>query len=246
MLGNHVYVVALLEFLGVVRAQLFNGKIVVAAAHLKYLKTEFGRLLANDGTKLFCLNQVVISAGGALGNYGIGHNRGKKHRSNSRGYLNTKLLIELGYDSCRRANGDVQVQDGVAGNHIASDAMMVYNLNDFSIGNAVNHLGGLVMVNQDNLVAFANLFDKLRSGQANLLKDSCGFLRKRAQAAGNIFCLRLSLLCLKGVLQICVAHRCCDGVVVWVLMTYDKNLVSHVASSTSALRCAQTCRTYLL
>lgn len=87
MLGNHVYVVALLEFLGVVRAQLFNGKIVVAAAHLKYLKTEFGRLLTNDGAKLFCLNQVVVGAGGALGNYGIRHDGGKKHRSNSGGYL---------------------------------------------------------------------------------------------------------------------------------------------------------------
>lgn len=79
--------------------------------------------------------------------------------------------------------------------------MMVYNLNDFSIGNAINHLGGLVMVNQNNLVAFAHLFDKLRSGQANLLKDSCRFLRKWAQAAGNIFCLWFSLLCLKGVFK---------------------------------------------
>ncbi len=66
VLGNHIYVVTLLEFLGVVRAQLFNGKIVVAAAHLEYLKTKFGRLLANDGAKLFRLNQVVIGAGRAL------------------------------------------------------------------------------------------------------------------------------------------------------------------------------------
>ena len=140
------------------------------------------------------------------------------------------LNLELArHDSGGGADGHVIEADGVGGDQ-ATDAMMVHDFHDFGVGKTVSGLHGLVVVDQDHLVAFAHMVDHARRLDAVFAQNPLGLRRKAAQTTCLVYGI-LAIFASELVLQICVAHSGGNCVVVGILVTKHQNRRSHRCSS---------------
>ena len=113
---------------------------------------------------------------------------------------------------------------------------MVDDLGDLGGVKAVGGLQGLVVVDEDDLLALGKGLDQTRRLDAVLAQDPLGLRRKAAQTARLVDGVGTGALG-QLVFQVRIANSCADGIVVGVLVTEHQDGCRHViAPSLAGLR----------
>ena len=114
--------------------------------------------------------------------------------------------------------------------------MVVDNLDDIGALDTGGRLADLIVVDEDDLLLhlfavahnWVHVIDEYRLGDVVLLQNPGAFHRQRAEAGGHVLNgIGLAIASGQRILQVRVAHRCGDGVVVGVAVTHDEDFGRH-------------------
>ena len=118
--------------------------------------------------------------------------------------------------------------DGAGGDQ-AADAVVVDDLQKLGVLQAVDGLKQFVVIHQDDLLTGIDVVDQLGDRDAQLAQHPAGLGRQLAQARRLVDAAG-SVALRQDVLELRIADRSADRVVVGILMAYDDDGFRHVRS----------------